>query len=797
MAFRNALGVAVALFAGIALGNPSGGVLAATGALDTAFSDGNDPYVHRGRRMLSATFFVGLAVFVGRLCGNNHLLTIALEFVCAFVAGILVALGTTPSDIGTITLVTLIVYSATPASSFGKALTSGALALAGGILQTLFSLALWPVKRYAPESRALALLYEEMARSAKTAAPATEAPPATDTILAARSALAGLNPDRSVEAERYLALFSQAERIRLALLTLGRLDVRIGREPDTAAETEALAAPSTSPRAFSNPSPPRSSPAPGQCSRRLPRPAPRSRPSNSARATREPRGPEASPALTAMRADARWQLDALTGQLTSAVELAAHASLAGAWNSNATRPPSPGASASAGVFAVLRANYSLESAAFRHAVRLAVCVRYRRHPHPFLRLAARLLGTHDGRHRPQARFHHHLHPRRPPPRRHLRGLALATVLFLAINPVVVVQVGLAHRCSCSVMRWVGPANYGILVSALTGLVVLLFALSGVPPNQVIAGAPSIPSPADSSPSPPTAPGPRGNARSSPKPWPAVRRLPCLLPGDPRRLMSNPARGRPRLPRRVSIVFARPGASPAPTWKPPSRAFVPNPAPPPNALTALNTILANSHRLIHAMMSLEADIFRSEPVPARLAFRTFANDVDATLYFLAAYLRGTAVHPGDLPDLREDHRALLHSGDPAVERYELVNVETDRVTNSLNTLAVEILHWVRVTIPELGVYFACRSHSLRKTSFVSRYRIYIDGRRRLFCHPHPGAVPAISRLIVPGVWFREGDLENLGHSNNTIIEMKDYLIVVDANFPSGARLILEDRQTNLR
>jgi cyclase len=47
-----------------------------------------------------------------------------------------------------------------------------------------------------------------------------------------------------------------------------------------------------------------------------------------------------------------------------------------------------------------------------------------------------------------------------------------------------------------------------------------------------------------------------------------------------------------------------------------------------------------------------------------------------------------------------------------------------------------------------------------------------------------------RLIVPGVWFREGDLANLGHSNNTIIEMKDYLIVVDANFPSGARLTME-------
>ena len=34
-------------------------------------------------------------------------------------------------------------------------------------------------------------------------------------------------------------------------------------------------------------------------------------------------------------------------------------------------------------------------------------------------------------------------------------------------------------------------------------------------------------------------------------------------------------------------------------------------------------------------------------------------------------------------------------------------------------------------------------------------------------------------------------KNMGHCNNIIIEMKDYLIVVDANFPSGARLAMAD------
>ena len=54
-----------------------------------------------------------------------------------------------------------------------------------------------------------------------------------------------------------------------------------------------------------------------------------------------------------------------------------------------------------------------------------------------------------------------------------------------------------------------------------------------------------------------------------------------------------------------------------------------------------------------------------------------------------------------------------------------------------------------------------------------------------------AQPNTTKRIASGVWFREGDIKHLGHCNNVIIEMADYLIVVDANFPSGARLAMED------
>jgi hypothetical protein len=114
---------------------------------------------------------------------------------------------------------------------------------------------------------------------------------------------------------------------------------------------------------------------------------------------------------------------------------------------------------------------------------------------------------------------------------------------------------------------------------------------------------------------------------------------------------------------------------------------------PDRVTELQAILANSHRFIHAVMALEAGIYRSQPVKPREEFAVFTSRVDTTLYFLAAYLRGAPVHPGDLPDLREAHRALVATGDPRIGRYALVNMETDRVTNSLNTLALEIVQWV--------------------------------------------------------------------------------------------------------
>jgi len=77
---------------------------------------------------------------------------------------------------------------------------------------------------------------------------------------------------------------------------------------------------------------------------------------------------------------------------------------------------------------------------------------------------------------------------------------------------------------------------------------------------------------------------------------------------------------------------------------------------------------------------------------------------------------------------------------------------------------------------------------------------------------PGVLLALSTVaraqagklekIAPGVWFREGEPisrnpgrpDEMGNPNSIIIEMNDYLVVVDADYPSGARLIMEAAKT---
>jgi uncharacterized membrane protein YccC len=267
----------------------------------------------------------------------------------------------------------------------------------------------------------------------------------------------------------------------------------------------------------------------------------------------------------------------------------------------------------------------------------------------------------------------------------LIGLGLATAIFHALNPAAGIEVVLIVMFAF-LLRCFGPANYGLFAISLTALVVLMFAATGIAPGPVIAarGVNTLVGGAI--------------ALLAYQAWPTWERT--QTPETIARMLDayrayfqtvrdaflhldqnwDAALDRTRQAARLARSNAEASAA----------RVAAEPGVSAERVTALDRILANSHRFIHAVMSLEAGLVRSRPVPARAEFRSFSNHVDITLYYLAVFLRGGSISAAELPDLREDHHALIEAGDPLVERYALGNVEADRITNSLNTLVGEIL-----------------------------------------------------------------------------------------------------------
>jgi uncharacterized membrane protein YccC len=681
MGLRNALGVALPVAICIDLGHPAFAVVAGMGALNTAAGDGTDAYRSRAVRMLATACLGATAIFLGSLIGHDPVLSFAVAALWAFATGMLVALGTAAADIGMLSLVSLFIYIARPAG-IEQAAWSGVIALGGGLLQTAFSILPWPLRRFGPERRAIGDFYAALSRAALMPPDPYGAPLTTGQSNLAQEALTAIARDHTLEAERYYLLVSQAERIRLTLFSLTRIGERMKREQDGAGPAAIVR------RALESAAGLLQAVAGQLQDQSLPdsTPAWLEEIQNAALALRSAAG-SGSPELASSMRDARSQTDALAGQLRAALDLAQGATPAGEAVSAQREALVPWRFQLTNGLATLRANLSLDSSACRHAIRLCLCIMIGMtiavsfalprsywlamtialvlkpdFGSTFSRGILRLAGTYV-------------------------GLLLATVLFHFVSPALPLHV-LLIGILVFLQRWVGRGNYGILVVAISAVIVFMLSLTGIAPKDVVAAralnttiagalalaiywvwptrertqvAPALASMLDAY---------RlyfqGVARAY------VDRL-GGVPHEVDRLRMNARRSRSNAETSADRLSAEPQVDP-------------------DLLRLVNAMLASSHRFIHAVMSLEAGLASSHSAPPRDAFRTFSHDLEKTLYFLAARLRGSPVAPEDLADLREDHNRLVRSGDALNERYALVNVETDRMTNSLNTLAGQVFRW---------------------------------------------------------------------------------------------------------
>ncbi len=245
------------------------------------------------------------------------------------------------------------------------------------------------------------------------------------------------------------------------------------------------------------------------------------------------------------------------------------------------------------------------------------------------------------------------------------GLALATGLFYAVTPTAGLELALV-LVTVFVFRSFGPAHYGILTASLTAYIVLIFALAGQTPSEVIreralhtvlGGALALVVYAL---------------------WPTWERthirseLANML--EAYRLYFRAVHEQsPDLDHvRLEGRLARSNVEAA------MDRYVAEPRMDPALQTLLSGVMASSHRVAFAMMAVEAGFTERTP-----AFLSFAHKVEITLHSLAAALRGAPLPAQSLPDLRTPQAQLAASEHPLAE-------EADRLTNSLNTLSEQVV-----------------------------------------------------------------------------------------------------------
>jgi uncharacterized membrane protein YccC len=672
-AAQNALGVFVPLAVGAATGHLLLGLPLSIGALNAAFSDRPGPYALRAGRMVLVSLVGGMSALIGALAGSTDWLTVALVAVWGVGGGLLVVFGPAAEQIGLTSILLLVVYGGFGLSPEAAALQAP-LVLAGGLLQTAFSVVAWPLRHFGPERAALAAVFRRLAAYTRAPHEPDAAPPATDDVTAARTILTGLGSAHSEAAEEFRVLLDEAERIRLELVALDHLRSDLARDGNVVAGGpldrfwtlvgDLLDVLGEGLRTGKGTS----------------------------------RGADlltqAELALEEIRksAEGSWgagvasaaiaHMDALAGQLRACLEIVdSHSGVhADARESmDRARPSYQLAEA----LSTLRANLSLRSASFRHALRLAVTLviatALARHlgvsraywvpltvaivlkpdfGSTFTRGVLRVLGT-------------------------LVGLGFATMLVHVFGGNVAARVLLIGLLAFFI-RSVGPANFGVSAVAVTALVVFLISFVGASPESIIhyraidtllGGLLSL-----------VAYGI----------WPTWERsrAPSLLATmlDAYRryfdLVMETYRDRGAVlaaaldNSRLEARLARSNAE-ASVGRMRSE-----PAVSQRDLDLAQGVLANSHRFVQSVMALEASLYAVPRSDSPAALQTLVRDVDVMLEAIAGAIRGSDYRGTEsmLIDLRADQSAIAKAVRNGEGGSELLVGATERMTNSLNTMA---------------------------------------------------------------------------------------------------------------
>ncbi len=220
-AIRGTIGFMVPLALGVATRHVAEGVSMAGGAATLGAVGLTFTYRARTRTLLLACFGIALSAFIGSLIGRIDWLAILVLGLWGFGAGLLASTGQSGLAIGiqsTVAMIILTHFALDPLHAALQAL----LMLAGALFQTLLASIPWPRQSATAERVALAAVYQKLATYASNLTKDTSKVEVGNSLLQAYTTIADTNI-RSSQGKVLVALFEEAERIRLLMLVITRL----------------------------------------------------------------------------------------------------------------------------------------------------------------------------------------------------------------------------------------------------------------------------------------------------------------------------------------------------------------------------------------------------------------------------------------------------------------------------------------------------------------------------------------------------------------------------------------------
>jgi hypothetical protein len=350
---RCTVGVAVPLAAGLILRQPWVGAFGVIGAVSVGFGSFQGAYRSRAAVMIYASAGMAIAWFLGALSAGNSVAAVVLAAAFAFNAGYFVSVGAGASFVALQCGVAMMIAEGFPSSAHDAALRAGVI-LAGGLAQTVLVVGVWPMRRFSAERRSTAPVFASLASYARGIAGGHATAPEPHTLASTMAPVEDPHPLGSAEHTLvFQALLDEAERIRASLAAIAVRQPSLAKaDRDCAADFARAVADVLAEIADAL---------------------------SDAREPRDQRGAWHAIDTCGAALPAAPSIDALLGQLRAAWRTAGVLSGPSAKpRASDTAIESPSLSRYlppiTDGLTTLKANLSLDSAAFRHAIRLAVAV---------------------------------------------------------------------------------------------------------------------------------------------------------------------------------------------------------------------------------------------------------------------------------------------------------------------------------------------------------------------------------------------------------------------------------------